>query len=387
MTVRSGRALLLVIGIAACNSVFGIEEGRPRASDSDAAGAKTAGGEAGGAGDAGGRSTDGHDAGADTAGGHDAGGERSGCRHARWPAAPAGDAESVSPFLLAASSLDITHTESIGRDLDDSCTCPQAPSCNMPASAAHLCDGPDGRDTNGNGALAEIAGAFDPFSEKQLNQNLAQGRAGLVLRISGYNGLADDNRVSVEAFGKVWMKSAPLHQGRDEWLPYTDSVAASRAKDWDLNAYVTGHVLVARFPSFSLSLRPGVGENDNPVVLELEQAVLSGTLEASPSGFTLKGGNVAARWPTARFLGAFSSIVYPEEPVCGSSAIYSLLKTKVCGSADIMSDGALDGQGRDCDALSWAGGFETEPALLGEPETPQIVPVTGCPPDWQPSCF
>jgi hypothetical protein len=428
---RSAPWLLFVTWAAGCNSIFGIEEGTPRreppsmggeppdqggsTSAGTSHGGSSAGTLDGGAGHAGATNAGAGNAGA-PAGGQGGsggateiggggvvgnGGERSfggeagaagqpdGCDHARWPSRPTpGDASALpDAIVLAANSLVLNQTEVVGRDIDNTCTCPGPSTCTPPGSPDLVCDGSRGRDASVNKVMATVVqDGISAFSEEQLAGELAKGRAGLVLRILGYNGAANDDRVSVELFGKVWTDGAlPLHQGNDTWFPYEDSVQFDMAVDWDMDAYVRDSLLVARFPHFSLAFRPKAGNNDNPFVVELEEAVLSGTLEQGSQGFTLKNGNMAARWPTSSFLSAFSVIEYPDW-MCENNLAYNVLRSDICKYADIMSAASRDNQAQACDAISWGAGFDAEPAHLGAVKSPPSI-ESGCPKNWQPSCF
>lgn len=422
--------LLALTWAAGCNSIFGIEEGTPRpvspgmggeppitggkghagtsGGSSSSAGAPSGGelnagaphagaptsGQGGGSSGAAEMGGEGGVAGTggsgNSAGDAGAAGQRNECDHARWPARPAPGDASALPYdiVLAANSLLLNQTEVVGRDIDNSCTCPEPSTCTPPGSPDLVCDGSRGRDASVNKVMATVvADGISAFSEDQLAEEIAKGRAGLVLRIRGYNGAANDDRVSVELFGKVWTNGAvPQHDGNDAWLPYDDSVQFDMAVQWDMDAYVTDSLLVARYPHFSLAFRPNVGQNDNPFVVELEEAVLSGTLEQGSNGFVLKNGNMAARWPTAKFLSAFSVIQYPFDWMCDKNLAYGVLKNDICKYADVMGTAALDNQNAACDAVSWAAGFDAEPAKLGATKTPPTI-KSGCPANWNPSCF
>lgn len=414
--------LLVATWAAGCNSIFGIEEGRPRPDSPDqggepphTGGKSSAGTTSGGSHDAGGGS--GGSAGASNAGAlnggqggagapeaggggvaggnHDFAGEAGVagqpfvCEHARWPTRPApGDGSTLNDIVLAANSLIINQTEVVGRDIDNSCTCPEASTCTPPGSPDLVCDGSNGRDANVNKVMATLVQLDSAFSESSLSGELANGRAGFVFRIRGYNGTANDDAVSVELFGRSWTNGVlPQHDGNDTWLPYKDSLAFDLSVEWDQNAFVRDSLLVAKFPTFTLAFRPNVGQNDNPFIVKLQDAVLSGTLEQGSSGFVLKNGNMAARWPTASFLDAFSVIQYPFSLwMCGNNLAYTTVRGNICKYADVMGSAAGDNTNAACDAVSWAAGFDAEPAKLGAELSPPSIP-SGCDANWKPSCF
>jgi hypothetical protein len=418
--------LLLATWAVACNSIFGIEEGTPRPTSPDQGGEPPGGSNNAGNNNAGNDNSAGHSSGGatsagasnggapvggqggisgaadvggggvmDTAGAGNmageagAGGQPFVCDHARWPTRPApGDGSTLGDIVLAAHSLILNQTEVVGRDIDNSCTCPEASTCTPPGSPDLVCDGSNGRDANVNKVMATLVQLNSAFSESALSDELAKGRAGLVVRIRGYNGTANDDAVSVELFGRSWTNGVlPQHNGNDTWLPYEDSLAFDLSVEWDQNAFVRDSMLVAKFPIFTLAFRPNVGQNDNPFIVKLEEAVLSGTLEQGSSGFTLKNGNMAARWPTASFLDAFSVIQYPFSLwMCGDNPAYTMVKGNICKYADVMSSAASDNTNAACDALSWAAGFDAEPAKLGAELSPPSTP-SGCGANWKPSCF
>lgn len=416
---RFAPGLVLLTWVAACNALFGIEEGTPRPASPETGGeppsggtgagatsgaAATAGTTNGGATSEGGAGANGGatDGGATNEGGAGAnggggsgdagaGGEPEGCDHAQWPARPKpGNATSVPQFTLAAHTLVLNETNVVGRDLDNACTCPAASTCKAP-SPELVCDGLQGRDTSGNQALSALAeNGQSEFSEAELQKEIVEGRAGIVLRVTGYNGAADDERVGVEVFGKVWKQAG----NPSEWLPYEDSVANGRAVEADEAGYVSNFTLVARLPRLSLAFRPQLGENDNALVVELEEAVLSGTLEPGGGSFILRNGNIAGRWPTTKILGAFRVFEFPDpftdsDFMCEDNLAYLQVKSSLCKYADIMSSAALDELNgvptTACDAISFAAGFDTSAATLGTATTPEFVPTT-CPVTWQPTC-
>jgi hypothetical protein len=390
--------LLLATCAPACNSLLGIEEGRPRRTTTAAGGEPNAAGESSGGQSSAGKSSTGE-------GG--ASGQADTCQHARWPTRPppSGSASSVWPDLVfAAKSINLTDRVDLGRDLDNSCTCPAPSTCVAPGSGDLVCDAPDGRDASVNKVLATLVqGGLSAFSQEKIQQEVSEGRAGLALRIRGYNRKADDDLVSVEVFGKVSHTGALAHDGLDQWSPYRDSVqpledkdqaidwASHDASDWATDGYVRNFVLVARLPHLALALRPNVGFNDNPLIIELTDAVLSGKLEPGPDETTFTAGNVAGRWATTTALQAFGALQYPDF-LCPSgdpnqpNVPYESLRTNACKYADIMSAESRDNRDADCDAISWAAGFEAEPAQLGDLMTPELVPST-CPKDEPPSCF
>jgi hypothetical protein len=400
----------LALSVPACNALLGIEEGTPRRvapPDSDGGRASDGGGSnPAGAGAAAGVSTGGGEKGGAEQGGammsgasgDGAAGQPSTCDSAGWPRPPernsAGTASDVE-LIFAAKTLHMSDGASIGRDIDQSCTCPDAPTCKPGGNNPELaCDEIGGRDVVGNELLGAVAAQQLPdFSEPALQKEVARGRAGLVLRIRGYNGLPDDKRVNVEVFGKVWIPNAatsPLrHDGTDVWTPYDDLIVAETSVQQDINAYVRDYVLVANLAQLSVALRPDIGNNDNSFLIELKDTVLSGKLVPMGSTFAFEAGNAAGRWPTAEALYAFRVLEYPDgSSICGDqNPLYGFLRASTCDNADVMAERARDNTSSDCDGISFAIGFDAEPADLAKTTQTPLQVAPNCPKDWRPTCF
>jgi len=236
-------------------------------------------------------------------------------------------------------------------------------------------------------ALGETA-----LSQDSLRGDLALGRAGTLVRLHNYNGLANDKFVILEFFGKAWIPPVggidqpTQRDGTDTWSVYSDSiVGASTAIEQDIAAYVNDHVLVARLRTATFALRPHTGANDNPLVVELHDAVLTGTLVPSDRGYRIERGQVTGRWPAHRALLALGALADSNGFLCGSHPFYETLHTQVCDNLDIVSSRADDNAGATCDAMSLALGFAAGPAHIGPAKDPTIVPGN-CPPGWTPTC-
>jgi hypothetical protein len=255
------------------------------------------------------------------------------------------------------------------------------------------CDESGGRDIMANKflqswvALGEVA-----LSQDSLGRDLANGRAGTLLRIHNYNGLANDKFVIVEFFGRAWIppvggvEKPTAKDGSDVWSVYSNSiVGVSTAVEQDIAAYVKDHVLVAKLVTATIALRPNTGVYDNPVVVELHDAVLTGTLESTDRGFRLTSGQLAGRWPAHQALISFSALADSNGFLCGNHPFASILLQQVCDNVDISSQRANDNTGATCDSMSLAIGFEAGPAHIGTAKDPPIVP-SNCPAGWNPTC-
>jgi hypothetical protein len=326
----------------------------------------------------------------------------------RWPPPPdtddgVGEGGAPGDIELAAETIvlepDLPDSSvpnvNLGVDLDNRCTCHgQGPSCLPPSGRSDLqCDESGGRDIMANKFLQSwVALGETALSQDSLGRDLANGRAGTLLRIHNYNGLANDKLVIVEFFGRAWIppvggvEQPAAKDGSDVWSVYSSSiVGVSTALEQDIAAYVTDHVLVAKLVTATVALRPNTGVYDNPVVVELHDAVLMGTLVPSDRGFRLASGQLAGRWPAQRALLAFSALADSNGFLCGNHPFASILQQQVCDNVDISSQRANDNTGTACDAMSLAIGFDAGPAHIGTAQDPTVVP-SNCPAGWNPTC-
>jgi hypothetical protein len=317
----------------------------------------------------------------------------------RWPAPPAsddgaGDGSTPDDLELAAETLDLDVAPDLGLDLDARCTCPDGPSCEPRSGRSDLqCDESGGRDIMANKFLQSwVALGETALSQDSLRGDLAHGRAGSMMRIHNYNGLANDKFVIVEFFGRVWIppvngvEEMTKLDGSDVWSPYKNSiVGANTAIEQDIAAYVSDHVLVAKLVQATIALRPNTGANDNAVIVELHDAVLTGTLVVGDRGFRLESGQLAGRWSAHRALVAFGDLADSTGFLCGNHPFAAILQSQVCDNLDIMTERANDNTGATCDAMSLAIGFAAGPAHVGLAADPPHVD-NNCPAGWNPTC-
>jgi hypothetical protein len=316
----------------------------------------------------------------------------------RWPAAPSSDDPGSSANLdveVAAETLQRDVVPELGFDLDGRCTCNPDPASCVPKSnqADMQCDQSGGRDVMANTLVPTWAAlGLTALSQSSLNSDLRVGRAGALIRIHNYNGLANDKLVILEFFGKAWIppvgsvEQYTRRDGSDTWSVYRDSVVGvSTAIEQDIAAYVTDHVLVAKLRTATIALRPNTGVVDNPLVVELLDAVLVGTLVPSDRGFRLESAQIAGRWPAHKALLSFGALSDSSGFICGTHPFFVPLRAQVCGTLDIASARADDNTGAPCDAMSIAFGFSAGHAHVGSPLDPPMV-QPNCPAGWAPNC-
>ncbi len=317
----------------------------------------------------------------------------------RWPAPPDHDDDpgggAGTEFELAAESLQLDVTPDFGLDLDGKCTCPDAPSCSPRMGRLDLqCDEPGGRDVMANKFLQSwVALGETALSQAALGNDLADGRAGALFRIHNYNGLANDKFIIVEFFGQTWIPpvggvdQATRRDGSDRWSLYTGSIVGARTSvQEDIAAYVTDHVFVARLNTATIALRPNTGVYDNPLVIVLNDAILTGTLVPTERGFRVESGQLSGRWAATDAFTAIAQLADANGFLCGTHPFFVALKTQICENLDIASVRASDNTGATCDAMSLALGFTAGPAQIGNeiPNPPTVE--NNCPTSPKPSC-
>lgn len=327
----------------------------------------------------------------------DGGGDAASCARTRWPARPtvedgAENVELIQALATFSSEPDPDPGASVvqGYDLDGVCTCPEAESCKPRASARPHCDGPGGVDNSGGELLTTIASLVDRKADT--NSRLRSGDYGLLFRVRGYNGGANDREVELAVFlsnGTDGIQDGgvpppPTYDGTDRWTLDPKSLAGGAGPPYvpnflDAHAYVADHVLVA---TVDFPIRLG------RMTIDLSGSVVTGTLVKDALGYHVDDGVIAGRAPTRALLTNLSVIDDPFVPgghLCGTSVTYLDAKTKVCETADIFSDLKQDNTSAPCDALAVSAHFTSKVAQLGG-VFGLPPPITPCGPQWVDDC-
>ncbi len=338
----------------------------------------------------------------------DAGADVDLCKGPGWPQRPDKDDPSTGPdlefynalsFLDFNASPDAGATSSIGFNLDGFCTCPQAESCKPGDAAPAHCDGDGGLDNSGAALIRQFSSQNGFFDQTYINDQLALGVFGAVLRVRGYNGKPNDTKVELAVFIsngtegiQQGLPQKPKFDGTDRWTLDPTALKGGALPDAggpvanyeDPNAYVRDGVLVGTL-NFPLSI--GAGNGEGLVTIELSGSIVAAKLTADGASFKTKG-IIGGRWPTRKLLTALQVLRDPldkTQHLCGSDPIYAVLKDRVCGYADISSNLLEDGKNAPCDSLSIGFGFESAPATYSGtwPKPDSGLP---CGPQWTDDC-
>ncbi len=359
-----------------------------------------------------------------------------GCQLATYPAPVDGAPSSPddpNDLIFAMRSLDFGESEVVKKqvgsqqsyDLDGVCTChpdQAATACKRPAFANEpVCDGPRGEDNATADLFAaaiDLAGPMNTnLSSTTQSADIETGGWSLLIRVRGYNGQADDAKVSVSIHPSPGFNydvcldgQTPNWDGDDPWPVDANSfkspnpsgaggqggggeggsggVDCSGPKDtqgYDLDApefvdegaYVSNGVLVANLPTAPMVFAGNSSYNQ----LSLTAGFITGELAQDDGKWFLHKGLLVARWTLKEVFRTISSVVSKGKPLCTDDPLYSLLKPAICGRVDMASK--LAGPTTECDSLSFGMGFEAEPAQFGVVFASTATPGA-CPPETDP---
>lgn len=286
--------------------------------------------------------------------------------------------------------------QELGLDLDGVCTnaCDGAPtdqvSCQTPSGQIPF-DGLHCRD-NTFGRLQAVAaklpnlGDLFGITEEQVNCSLRRGSYNILVRLSGYNGEADDDHVRVDFYTSLGLagqrdfhcpyatfaEDYPTFLASQPWLvdsadvtePAMASGVLPDASLFDDQAYVRHGYLVARLRE-DAQLRLAGDRADFPgFVLVLQQGFYTGKLvRRRDASWSIEDGLIAGRMRRGDLLSAFHAIGVC--PGVGIDFVYDGVVRYLDENADLRADG----EGHPslaCDAVSVALGFEAGQATPGE---------------------
>lgn len=327
---------------------------------------------------------------------------------------PPSAAPNVEPIFMAVASmrigsldengtLDPNAWQSIGFDLDGTCTgsdtCPRTGdprvSC-VPSSAQVARDGQFCRD-NTFGRLEYTAQLVPELAKKYglnddaFNCALCTGQYNFLLKITGYNGLPDDDQVRVDLYPSPGLeKPLPWNCALPDWkthpcftpdLPWTlraDSVLGSTSgvdvgpsKLFDDSAYVREGYLVVRLPEDTLFWFPGTKALAVAYPLALQKGIVTGRIVKGPDGvYRIEDGIIAGRAKKDDMLRGFRLIGF-----CEDDANFPLMEQFISSNLDTLSDGTTD-PARPCDSMSVGLAFTGLQAKPGKLEA--VQPLVEC---------
>jgi cysteine-rich repeat protein len=279
--------------------------------------------------------------------------------------------------------------QTLGLDLDGVCTnslsCPDVRdtvSCRASAQQIPF-DGADCRDNRLASALAIIGkvpevGRRFGLNEELLNCELWRGTYNMIARVSGYNGLRDDDHVRVDWYASAGLtpepswhcptddfrKSYPLWRKSSVWRvdetelvnPIGEPGQLPESHVADPDAFVRENYLVAHLPDGALVRLAGDAQPFRGLALPVHEALWIGHVFKAPDNvWRMTDGLLAGRVRTTDVLRSLH-----ETGFCrgmGVDAFYDSFQLYIEENADVLASGQNDPDAM-CDALSFGIGFD-----------------------------
>jgi hypothetical protein len=308
------------------------------------------------------------------------------CDHARPPPRPSGaDQPGNQTITIVARRFGIGTGDAgvpPGFDLDNACSCPPTVADTCVGRKDH-CDSIGGRDNATGSLFNTLVGA--PTSnkldfEERVNSGIRAGKNTILVRVTGFNGTADDPDVLVSVYASLGLLDGagdyvtPQFTETEQWalddrqFPVTPSVPKATT-----TGYVARGKLVASLDitldlsdSFSIALTGSTMQADV-------------SLTGNGGKPTITGGVLAGRWPVSDVLRVAGRVQLEDggSRVCENPLAYATIKDIACQEADLVADRNRDKTGAACDSLSAAIVFEAAPASLGPVRA--ATPADDCP--------
>jgi len=305
-------------------------------------------------------------------GGSDAGEDGAGlCAHAAPPLPPtnADDPSGDATFVTAIKSVRFgsgMKDDSLGLDLDRYCSCQgETPSCIAPAlqDPDLACDSLEGRD-NGSWAYFRLVEVMLSLGEGELKDLCSEfanlGRWSVLMRVSGYNGLADDPKVRVDWLPSHGIGTPPSWNGDDIW-PITPAAVEPDGgpRYYDSDAYVRNGQLVFSLLGGNMQIGNGMMRLD----INFASSVAVANIEKDAAGrYALHNGVLAGRIPLDELFKMVTEFRdHNGNPFCANNQnpYYFATRDAFCRGLDIQN--GVPQPNKKCDAISLGLGFEAEP--------------------------
>jgi hypothetical protein len=300
-----------------------------------------------------------------------------------------------------AGMLDPNAWQTIGFDLDGVCT--NSDTCmaemgNVSCKSATKIipfDGDDCRDNTFGRFEYDVAtipsvGAVYKLNDDAFNCGLCHGTFNFLIKVSSYNGGAEDDQVRVDTYPSPGLE-APLGQdctntelcwlSNMPWTIETDSMPNPApgpdlppANLFDDNAFVHDGYLIIHLPpdaKFWFPTGPGASINTFPLVLQ-SGIVVAAIGQGQDGTWQLTDGTIAGRTKSQDIISGFALV-----GLCQNTdpSNYSLMTSYVAANLDILADGTTDATMK-CDALSVGIGFLAQEATAGKLQ--DVTPLNPC---------
>jgi len=284
-------------------------------------------------------------------------------------------------------------------DLDGLETCAKlpdggrvGPSC-LSLTSTPACDTAGGGDNVGGNMVRLLLGDT-PSSRNDPNAGFRDGTAGILIELSGYNGLDDDGDVRVAAIFAIGVDDGtgkpggtPKWDGTDTWIPERNSFVNDDLPTYVADsAFVSGGLLVARFRKTPIPLG-GTTRVSAEEIIFTARVVRDGS---PPLPRRLDYGRIAARVAIDSAFAYLGGRLSNGVPFC-EPPNRQPITLAVCGIADLSKTPGMVDPTKPCDAFSYASGFYAEIAQRSARRSDQTIDASlpsHCPADasWPPSC-
>jgi hypothetical protein len=307
------------------------------------------------------------------------------CDRATYPPKPqqsaGGDEEivvAIRKIYLDSAGFETDFGSPLGLDLDGLCTCTgdDGDSCQPPGDSA--CDLPNGRDNSISGFIGTLANFLPGNNVSNFySAGIGEGSWSLLIRISGYNGMPDDDQVTVATYVASNLNQPPQWDGNDAWPISASSVKGNDIDDpafVDPDGYVSNGQVVASLPRSEMV----VSGSKSQLSFIITGGGILAPLTQGPNGWEVNGGMLLGRVKESDLFYALSTYRDSDgEGFCTTDFTYSAAKDILCKGRDIHTE--VVGPTAPCNANSLAAGFVASPAKFGG-VTPAPPPTPGCSP-------
>ncbi len=290
---------------------------------------------------------------------------------------------------------DASAWQDLGMDIDGICT--NSPTCQQdnplvsckPTVTAIPYDGNYCRDnTFGKlevqaSSIPEVGGKYG-LNDDAFNCALCTGAYNFVIRVSSYNGTANDDSIRLDFYpspGLVtvlpWVctdpqwRNHPCFTADMPWLLRDIGVAGDaggpapdNAITADPNAYVRDGYIVAQLPADTLFWFPAIkgrkADVPNAFPLKFTQALVAGKLTKAQDGtWSVEDGTIAGRSRESDIIQGFRLIGF-----CESDPNFTLMQSFLHGNLDVLANGQND-PNTTCDGISVGIAFTARQATPG----------------------
>lgn len=325
------------------------------------------------------------------------------------------DEPEIDPFFLGLDQLflggqrldgtkDKDAWQDFGFDLDNTCTASQTCDTERTASSCKRTQAglvPDGnycRDNNFGKLQNIVSGSEDVGGRYGLNDGafncgLCYGKYNILIRITGYNGAANDDQVRIDLYRSPGLEEdLPLTScGGDPatrlcwWVangPWTidrngtsnpSSATLAESQIADAQAFVRDGYLIAHFPPKALLWFPGKYLTTTTFPLLLSSGIVSARLHRADDGtFRLSDGVIGGRVTQEDVLQSFRWV-----GLCEGDPLLPIAQSSVKANLDITADPSADPE-TPCDSISLGIVFTARQANAGK--LVDVPPLVECPP-------